>query len=245
MQAAYALLMSAAAGVPNPGFYQPIPETNSLTVDLASIQQVVPPFQAAAHDEIRWGLSSHYSPADPVSLRIRYDRIRASWSDGAIEQGSGDMELGSAGRLLAVKGVELWMDWVVKLPNADNTTRLGTDETDFTSSAMVRYATDAWWAQASFGLAILGNPLMFANQDDAAVLYASAGGPLGPLVWHARGGGRLVSAKNPPWMLAAAGLGYDSTWFIAGAEGGVGLTPAAPSWQAVIWFGTHVPHLGG
>lgn len=245
MQASLALLVVARAAAPNPGFYQPVPETNSITADLTLMHQVVPPFQAAARDELRWGLTSHYAPADPVSLRIRYDRIRATWADGTVEQGSGDMEVGSAGRMLTLAGVEIWLDWVVKLPNADNTTRLGSDETDFTSSLMLRYDVDRWWVQASGGMAILGNPLMFANQDDAAVMYLSGGGPAGPLDWHLRGGGRLVSSKNPSVFRAAGGLAWDSTWFIAGVEGGLGLTPAAPDFQAVLWLGSHVPHFGG
>lgn len=169
-----------------------------------------------------------------------------NWPDGTSETGWGDLRLGTSGRLS--KGGHtvlpaLWVDWVVKLPNAQDESGLGTDETDAFLSLVALWEKGAWGAGLRGGLAIWGDPLQFANQDDAALFalhlkHVGERHKLSATVdWQKSsprnasratllGGGQIKGLPGGLWV---------------GLEGGVGLSPAAPDWQAGLLFGCDVP----
>lgn len=88
-------------------------------------------------------------------------RIREMWK-------SGDLDLSTK--------IEFWQErqWLpgigmkvgVKLPNASNDYRVGTDETDFAFSALFAKRVAFVTTTANVGLLILGNPFEHASQDD-------------------------------------------------------------------------------
>ena len=98
---------------------------------------------------------------------------------------------------------------------------------------------------ATVGLAILGDPLRPASQDDVPLSWLSAAWPLQPEApWVLRGrlGGGWPSARSPARMNAALGLGWQGgRGLSAGAEGAAGLTPAAADLTVGLWAGWQAP----
>ena len=99
---------------------------------------------------------------------------------------------------------------MVKLPNAGNDERLGTDETDifFIGSAGQSLPRWGWAAQLGFG--ILGSPTDAGVQDDLMVLGAAAWMPLGgtatKLTLFGELGGYAASRFGNDFRIARAGL---------------------------------------
>ena len=107
--------------------------------------------------------------------------------------------------------------------------------------AGLRWALAPVTVDAVAGLAILGDPWTFANQDDAAVGWISAVAPVGPVEILAKVGGRLPSPKNPADLSATAGVEWQPLEALPGlAVGGqvqVGFTHAAPDFAGGLWVG--------
>jgi hypothetical protein len=209
-------------------------------------QNEVPVFRAGERNSKRMGLSARWAPAATVSLRVQGERQWVNWPDGTSKTGWGDLRLGTSGRL-SEGGLgffpALWVDWVVKLPNAQDESGLGTDETDAYLSLVALWEKGPWGAGLRGGLAIWGDPLQFANQDDAA-LFAIHFKHVGEhhklsatLDWQ------KSSPRNAPRtsLLGGGQIKGLPGCLWAGVEGGVGLNPAAPDWQAGLLFGLDVP----
>ena len=208
----------------------------------------------------------HWSPARAATLRLHYELLSARWPDGTENAGSGDITLGGAGRVWSGAAIhpalpEVWVDWTAKLPNASDQSDtasatdttggdvvdgpreygLGTDETDVSAGGVLRWRLDPGaplTVMAGGSLLILGNPLMYANQDDAARLTLLAEAELGPVAPFLRAEARLESPRNPADIRAALGGEWRGEIGLrAGAEGRLGLTPAAADWGASAWFG--------
>ncbi|MCK6524040.1 hypothetical protein L6R49_21745, partial [Myxococcota bacterium] len=168
----------------------------------------VAPFEAVEEDRGIIGLNARYSPAEAVEVRLRVEGLAAAWPDGARSYGPGDLRLGTSARILPQRGPRpsLWLDWEVKLPNASTERGLGTDETDVSAMGFARWAGAAGSVTAGGGLVILGDPLRYSAQDDAALAFVSAARPLGPTRLLARAGGRLPSPRNPADLSLSLGV---------------------------------------
>ncbi len=201
-----------------------------------------PAFEASPRDRFSLVSTLRWAPAEEVGFRIHYGMDRVVWPDGSSAQGSGDLTLGSTVQLLEKGSLALLLDWSVKLPNAPDDTGLGSDETDTALSIFANWRRESISLLAGGGLAILGDPLQFANQDDAPLASLSASWTRGPLAAQIRSGGRLASARNPADLRSALALSWSilDDWKI-GAEAGLGLTPAAPDSLFRVWLGWHPP----
>ncbi len=232
----------------------PLPATGESTVGVEAGQAfgVIPPFAGEERDLGHLGLSGRWAAAEGVVITARYAGLRATFDDGTVAKGSGDLRLGTAAR--AWRGTrsapEVWLWWEAKLPNASdfeggdprlNVYGLGTDETDVTVGAGLRWDLEPVTLDAVAGLAILGDPFSFANQDDAAVAWLSARAPVGPVDVLARLGGRFPSPDNPSSLEAALGAEWTPTpqapGLCVGAQLTAGITHAAPDYAAALWVG--------
>ena len=86
------------------------------------------------------------------------------------------------------------------------------------------------------GLAILGNPLQFANQDDVPLTWLDLSIPVGGVRVDTRVGGGWGTSRNPARMDASLGVEGGCPWLM-GARALAGLTPAAADWGGQLWVG--------
>lgn len=97
----------------------------------------------------------------------------------------------------------------------------------------------------SLGLAILGDPLRPASQDDVPLSWLTASWPLHRReAWIVRGrlGGGWPTARNPARMDAALGLGWQGErGLLLGADLSGGLSPAAAAGGGGLWVGWQAP----
>jgi hypothetical protein len=203
---------------------------------MAYASGLVPPFRAA--DRNRWAseVAGRWSPSEAVRVSARWSWLQDSTSNGDITRGPGDLVLQTTAFPVRGGPVEVGLSWAVKLPNAQDEGELGTDETDATITGVLAGSQGSLDWSTTAGLAILGNPLRFANQDDVPLAWAAAGLPVGPVRLGARAGGELATARNPARMEAA--LGAETVCpTLSGLEASAGLTPAAADWSVRAWVG--------
>ena len=213
----------------------------SLCLGVQMAQNEVPLFRAGERNSRSTQLAAHWAPSSGVILRIGAERLWVTWPDQTSLAGWGDVRLGTSAQVRKGLGLwpALWLDWAVKLPNAQDESELGTDETDVVLSGIALWEHGAWEGGVRGGLAIWGDPLQFANQDDAFLFglhlnHTSPRHKLGAtLDWQ------RVSPRNPSRasLLGEARLRGFSGGFWGGVEAGLGLNPAAPDWQAALRFG--------
>ncbi len=232
----------------------PLPATAETVIGVNAGQTLgtIPPFYEEERDVGHLGVSGRWAPSEVLSVSARYEALRAVFSDGTVVMGSGDLRLGTAVRAWAgtQAAPQVWLWWEAKLPNASDFTGddprqnvygLGSDETDVSVGAGLRWALEPVTVDAVAGLAILGDPWSFANQDDAVVGWVSAVSPLGPVEILARVGGRLPSPKNPADLSGILGAEWRPASGHPGlAVGGqlqVGMTHAAPDLAGGLWVG--------
>jgi hypothetical protein len=133
-------------------------------------------------------------------------RLQAGWQHveergGTTASGVEDVRLTVQQRLPG-KRIASAVNVEVKLPNAHNEERLGTDEADVLLSGSAGWRNAAWGWAGEAGLGILGNPREAATQDDV-LLFGLAG-------WHWVGtGGRAALVSLEASGLAASRLGND------------------------------------
>lgn len=205
-----------------------------------------------AGERDRWhlGLEGFWQPmtgsASPVRLLLdaRYEGIQDRLPDGTRITGSGDLVLGTfAGISNGGAGLR-WtagVGWRAKLPNAADDAELGTDETDILPSLGVALGGRSWQVQGEGGLAILGNPLRYASQDDVPFGLGRVEWQPTALPWDVGAGlaWAFATSRNPARgeVLARASVqgperrGVASRFLV---EAGAGLTPAAPDLRLVL-----------
>lgn len=159
--------------------------------------------------------------------------------------GPGDLRLGTVLRTGRVGSIQTSIGWEVKLPNAGDEGEIGTDETDARFGGTVGWERADWEARASLGLAILGNPLRFANQDDVPLLRAEAAWSPGAWAVAPHLEADLRTARNPGRTRVGARVRYGGPWFVELA-GDAGLTPAEADLAFVVRLGRRtVDEAGG
>jgi len=203
----------------------------------------VPTFRASERDRARLAVWGEWWPSPRVRIDARYEGIQDHHPDGRVVSGSGDLDLGVYGSVLrGANGSSAWtlgVGWRAKLPNAADERELGTDETDIVP--LLQGAVRARGVEADFnaGIAILGNPLRYASQDD--VPFAGLGVGLMDLPRPAprlRLGAdwAFATQRNPARGQVDLDLDWGHAWRV-GIEGRAGLSPAAPDLSGGAWFG--------
>ena len=197
---------------------------------------VVPPFRAAPRKRSSAGVDFRWWVSERVRLDGAWSWIRDDLPAGHVVHGAGDVELGVWTALNENPSAALGLGWAVKLPNAADEGELGTDETDVSVFSTLSTSLVGLELSALGGVAILGDPNRFANQDDAALIGLEAARMVGPVHLRTTVGGTLGTTRNPARLSGAAGL-WGGCPYRLGTEVQVGLTPAAPGWGLRTWVG--------
>ena len=201
----------------------------------------IPPFRAGVRDTTAFRLAGLWVPHHSVRIRAQAERLRMHWPSGDTVSGWGDLRLGTTGVLWRGNAgrPEFGLDWSIKLPNAMDQGELGSDESDASVGLYGEFESGPWRLGLSGSLLILGDPLQFANQDDAFLAGASLSFQHREWVTMTRLQWREESPRNPRdvrWLTGARWNGLPEGGWVA-VEGGAGFTVAAPSWQAGVLLG--------
>ena len=209
--------------------------TDGVQVGVDHADSMVPPFRAASRDRTQGFVAGQWRPTHA-------DRLDGSWSwvhdrlpSGETVTGPGDFHLGTHA-VVWDKPVALGLGWHVKLPNARDDTELGSDETDVVVQATASKSWQSLSVMSGAGVVILGDPVRFANQDDAALLWGGLAGSSHGIHWFSKVGGTLQSARNPARFTIELGANHGCPVGLGGSLR-TGLTSAAPSWGGRIWLG--------
>jgi hypothetical protein len=218
------------------------PEMEQIAVPLWAVRSgvhlrrgFVPPFRAGPRNRVAGTLSGEWRPSQFFLLDMRWAYLWDSTPIGEAVQGPGDLELGA--HAWAWRGpVDLGLGWRVKLPNAQDEGELGSDETDVQVLGTVAKTWSQTRVVASAGVAILGDPVRFANQDDVAIGWLGVAQELGPMVLSGQLGGFFPSPRNPARISTRFGV-EGACPRLFGADFELGITPAAPVWGIGAWVG--------
>jgi hypothetical protein len=241
----------AHAGIPEDFFVlDPDPvEQVAVGVHLKSDQELIPPFRAGPRDRYRAGVHARFLAADRVLLDLSWQVLADLHPSGERVVGPGDLELGTTVRLPIAEGARdrarqqgrrgpaFGLGWRVKLPNASDEGELGSDETDVVLLACAATDLGPLRGWAGGGLAILGDPLMLAAQDDLVFLQAGLGWDAAASLeraWLPRTDLDLAAALPSPSNPLRAELGWGLAWgrrWSLGVEGAIGLSAAAPGYR--------------
>jgi len=196
----------------------------------------VPPFRVAPRRRSSAGVDVRWRVSDRVRLDGAWSWVRDDLPAGHSIQGAGDLSLGVWAELVKVQSGSLGLGWAVKLPNAADEGELGTDETDVSVFSTISTSLGGMELSALGGVAILGDPNRFANQDDAALFGLEAARIVGPVHLRSKVGGTLGTTRNPARLSGVVGV-WGGCPYRLGTEVQVGLTPAAPDWGLRTWVG--------
>lgn len=200
---------------------------------------LVPEFRTAARDRFAGGLEGSVR-LGRVRLALYGDWLRDTTEAGPPAQGFGDLHLGSTVRVVGYRALDLHLGWAAKLPNASDGGELGTDETDVSFGLTGTVLVGDVRFLGAVGLAILGNPLRFANQDDVPLLRVGACWSRWDLLVSPTVRWDLATARNPDRAEAELLLRYGPSWFVE-LGGGAGLSPAAADFSGRLGLGWHGP----
>jgi hypothetical protein len=195
----------------------------------------VPPFRAAERDRLSFGAGGLVW-LDRVQLSGATEWLRDDTAAGDPTSGWGDVRLGTVVRVADFRGFHPWIGWGVKLPDASDEDELGTDETDVSFGGGVLWAQGEVRIGVGAGLAVLGNPLRFANQDDVPMFRLDAAWGRGPVVLLPSAAFDLATSRNPARGEVGGGVRVGRSWFVD-AGGAAGLTAAAADWRASVGVG--------
>lgn len=196
----------------------------------------VPPFWTLPRDRAQAEVQVWWRPSARFGVGARFDAWRADlYPDGARRSGPGDLrldtDLGLWGGAVAGR-----LRWEVKLPDADDEEQLGTDETDVHAGLELTTDSGPFTLSARGGLAVLGDPLRATRQAWLPELRAAANMAAGPVSPGAEVALTLGDAEEP--VRGTAALGIEGRCpLLLGAQGLVGLSPAAADWGARAWLG--------
>ncbi len=217
---------------------------------LGTRHDAIPAFRAGPRDRYAAGVEGRWYPAQRVLLDLSWAGLMDQHPDGHRVVGSGDLELGCAVRLPVAeaararasdagrRGPAFGIGWRVKLPNAADEGELGSDETDVALLASAATDLGPLRGWVGGGLAILGDPLLLAAQDDLAFLQGGLSWePSSAPAWAPRTGlqlgAALPSPSNPLRAELGGSLGWGRRWSPR-LGFGVGLSAAAPTWSAAL-----------
>lgn len=196
----------------------------------------VPPFRTADRTRSDLGLDTSFSPDPRTQLHLRWSWLWERTTAGEPTAGPGDVYLGTSVHLINHATHKAGLGWSVKLPNARDEGELGTDETDSAFGFYYAGHFGELSVLAGAGLAILGNPLRFANQDDLLVVDAEASWQAGWLQVAGVAHAEPRSDRNPARIYAGGRLVAGERWFTL-LSTTAGLSPAAADLDILVGVG--------
>lgn len=197
---------------------------------------LVPPFRSSDRDRVAIGVESTGWIGPHVRLGIAWDWLVDFPPAAEPVSGPGDVRLATSVCALRTPLLSTGLGWAVKLPDADNREELGTDETDVDFGAWLGVHRGAWSATGSVGLAVLGNPLRFAEQDDVPHARLEGAWTHDALRATLFGDVALATTRNP--LRAEAGGAFRFGRMLFGeAEVAAGLSPAAADARVTLRVG--------
>ena len=177
-------------------------------------------------------------------VRLRFGLQSFEEDGGTSESGIEDARIEVGYRLTDPGRTALALRLGVKLPNAPDDDRLGTDQTDVSLLASLGGAAERWGWAGSAGLGILGHPLEPGVQDDVALLGAAGwyelviGGRSVPLI--AEISGAAGSRFSNDHRLLRAGFRIDGSSLSVDLSVRRGLTSESERWgleAGMTWTG--------
>lgn len=227
------IIPAAAAASSDPIWLPLTPIANSsseVEVSSAFDRDFAPLFRAGEVDRHRLTLGGRYLPHPRILL---YGHLPLN----GIQPG--DASIGVRADLWTHQQTQLGIGWWSTIPLASRERGgLDGDELGVTIAAHASAAMGPASVSVLLGMAIRGDPLRTASQDDRPLSWGQVRWPLGQGQLQGRLGGTWATARNPARFTAAGGGMWPITaaWTL-GAEGGAGLTPAAPNWSSRVWVG--------
>ncbi len=149
---------------------------------------------------------------DWVEIQLRYELryLDETWADGDTNDqfGGGDAEIFTKIRFLREKG---WRPAVgaifgIKLPNANSSDRLGTDETDFGLALLASKEIGPVDLHLNLGIEILGNPGPLTGDPDT-----SGSGQDDPFTWSLAAVSQPLLSEHTGEYSVRALLSFDGT----------------------------------
>jgi len=213
-------------------------ETDDWAVRVAaqSVFAEIPPFRVAPRNRLNLQLEGEARLGERVRLFGAVGYLSDESVLGDRVSGPGDLRLGVTATAAEFSGFRAGFGWQVKVPSAADEAELGTDEMDVTLVTTIQRQVGDLRLMLVGGLSVMGDPLRFSSQDDAAVVGMAGVVPVGPVNLKSSVGGTVGTRRNPARMNAEMGLGYGCRWRV-GMDGILGLTAAAPDYGARVWVG--------
>ncbi len=175
-----------------------------------------------------------YTVAQKVELSAFWPFLILDRANQSAVAGAGDVNLSAK---VSVRKRECWAAAVrfgVKLPNAKDEKRLGTDETDSYASALLSERKGAWEFSQNFGFGILGSPTALRSQEDVYTFGLSATfRPKKPAFfseWYGQ------ASPHPAYVFSrlSAGVGYEAGKFAFKLSALKGLTEKPKGYQNLL-----------
>lgn len=199
----------------------------------------VPPFRAGERDRGTVGVDAIVR-LDRVEVRAAWGWVVDTTAAGGVTTGAGDLHLGTTVTAVRAGAFAVNVGWEAKLPNAADEGEIGTDETDIRFGASGSWRGGPVSAQLGVGLAVLGNPLRFANQDDVPLVRGAVTWERAAVAVIGRAGADLPTARNPARADGDVAFRLGTRWF-ALVRGGGGFVPAAADWHVGLAVGYASP----
>jgi hypothetical protein len=144
-------------------------------------------------------------------VQLRFGVQRFHENGGSRQSGIEDARIAFTYQL-PVRTLSTALRFEVKLPNAPNDNRLGTDQTDIFMVAAVGQRRERWGWAGNLGFGILGDPLEAAVQDDVMLFGAAGwytpGRGSGPVTLLGEVGGMAASRFGNDFRIARAGARF-------------------------------------
>ncbi|NOY27308.1 MAG: hypothetical protein GXP62_15680 [Oligoflexia bacterium] len=229
---------AVAQGLEWPQPAGPATEALALRASVGWSANLIPAFRAAQRDRSSLALSAVWTPQPLLSLWATGAALQETAPTGQRWRGLDALRLGT--RVRPIRQPQAPLDvsvaWRATLPVGFDAGALGTDETDIAFVGEVGRAFGPLRFDGTAGLAILGNPLRFANQDDVPLVRLSAQWDPDWLSTRLSVGGQVHTPRNPDRLDASLSVETPCP-LLAGARASAGLSPAAPDWSVHAWFG--------
>jgi len=196
---------------------------------------LLPAFWTESRDRGTLDADLRWQAAPGVAVGAQVDALRADrYPDNRHITGPGDVTLRTELRLWQAP-VDGGLRWAVKLPDAEDGSQLGTDETDVHMDLELHRDQGPLSLRLAGGVAVLGDPLHATHQVWRPEGQARVDAALGPLVPGLALDSRLGPGPPADTQLHLRLEGACPA--LVGAEATAGLSAAAPGWGLRAWLG--------